>query len=169
MSLTLRRQHIWFKFALGPALGAALLPLIVALLHLMPPQGQRAADAAMAPGRAVTAATMEHGAHRDGVHGRAAPDGAPSLHGSHHATVTCGPPSEGVADGERPASPSARPHCPLCLWLQAFHILPPPNAPVVACLPSEATDIFAPLDLRLDGARLTQLPQARAPPSSPIA
>jgi DNA-binding transcriptional LysR family regulator len=126
------------RIGFGAAFVTALLPVLVALLHLLPPAVH-----------VEPKAHHHHAAHVGLVHGQA------------HAAVEYQAPDT-PRDGE---SRSKIGHCPLCLWLQGFHALPAPDAiaaPVagiaVIALPWHAPAFVA--------IRVSVTAQPRAPPVS---
>ncbi len=143
------RKSIWFKIGVAPALGVALLPLLIALLHLAP----------------VDAATMAAHHESEPYHHTAASE-TRAAEGEVVATLDedCHPPGEPCDDDPLPRSTGE--HCPLCLWLQGLHALPAPAAPALR-LPSTHVVVVQRYDAPRDHSVTRTTSQPRAPPLSP--
>jgi hypothetical protein len=127
-----------FRIGLGAAFVTALLPVLVALLHLLPP--------------AIHAEPKEH--HHHAAH-------VGLVHGQAHAAAEYQAPDTS-RDGE---SRSKIGHCPLCFWLQGSHALPPPDT--IAAPAAVATAIALPWhEPTFVAIRLSITAQPRAPPVS---
>jgi hypothetical protein len=142
------RRSIWFRLGLAPAFGAGLLPLLIALFHLAP------ASAMMMAGHHASephhhAATVE----------AAAADDAPAA-----IDEDCHPPGEPCDDHPLPSSIGE--HCPLCLWLQGFHVLPAPVMPALR-LPASRVIVVHRYDAPRGHSVVQTTSQPRAPPISP--
>lgn len=153
------KREFWLKLGLWPAVFVALAPMVVALLHLAPmapPSGRPAVHHAAEhqPKRQA----HHHHDHAAGAHDIAAlDDAAPE---DRHAAAA--PPETQPADTP---SHHARPHCPLCLWLQGFHALPAPEA-IVLRRQQERAVALVQRDTPFRIAAIRATAQARAPPAS---
>lgn len=146
------RKSIWFKIGLAPALGVALLPLFVALLHLMP-----------------ASAMMMAAHHTETIqHDDSATGAIPNIVSASVAAIDedCHPPGEPCDDDPLPRGTGA--HCPLCLWLQGLHALPAPAAPALR-LPSTHVVVVQRYDAPRNRSVVYTTSQPRAPPISPTA
>jgi hypothetical protein len=132
------KRVIWLKIGTWPAFCAALLPVLVALLHLMP---------------AMAAGPVGHSEHHE--HAAVAGEGVAL---QNH----CHPPDEPRDD----APQKGMAHCPLCLWLQAFHALPAPLATALP-LPSAQPFVVTRREQPVACSSLHVFSQPRAPPISP--
>jgi hypothetical protein len=129
------KRAIWLKIGTWPAFCAALLPVLVALLHLAPAIAAGPAGPYGHVARAGEGAALQNYCH---------PPNEPRD----------GAPQKGVA------------HCPLCLWLQAFHALPAPLATALP-VPSAQPFIVTRREQPVARSSLRVFSQPRAPPISP--
>jgi hypothetical protein len=151
------RRTVWFRTGLGPAFFAALLPILVALFHLAPPAlgGEPAAH-------------HGHAGHGSAAHGTADMAlAADDEDDCHPADTSAGQqPGSDQQSGEQQRRPG--PHCPLCLWLKAFHALPAPEA-VILRLQNGGEPIVPRREPPARSAAIDTTAQPRAPPHSPAA
>jgi hypothetical protein len=151
-------RTIWLKIGVWPAFGAALLPMLVALFHLMP---------AMAYGPAFP--SQPQPAHH-AQHQSAASDVSLAAASSDTQTAVnenCHLPGQAGDTAPRGTVPRDRGmHCPLCLWLQGFHALPAPIAPGLR-MPSVQIVMAQRHEVPAGRFFLQFTSQARAPPFSP--
>lgn len=143
-------RAIWLKWGLWPAMIVALAPIAIALLHLLP---------------AATAAEQPIAVQRPVLEQRSAHHGEPR-------TITVAEFDALIAaDAEhcspQPGAPAhqTQPSCPLCYWLQGFHVLPSPDGPLLA-LPRRHVLTFITRDLALSITTFRLAAQPRAPPDS---
>lgn len=152
-----RWSTIWLKTGLVPAFCAALLPVVVALFHLMPAMAY-----APAPHPAATHHAAAHHSHEH--HGEADAESAvAAMEPAAAVEEDCHPPGEPCDD---PPSHRMGPHCPLCLWLQGLHVLPAPVAPALR-LPSTRAVIVERYEAPTVRSFAQSSSQPRAPPISP--
>jgi hypothetical protein len=128
------------RVGLWPALATALLPVIVALFHLLP----------SAHGTQPAAHHASHAIH-------AAAEAAPTAADD----PDCHPP--GAPCDEQPRR--APGHCPLCFWLQGIHALPAPDA-LPAPQPGRVALVLPWHRPQLVAIRHAIAAQPRAPPGS---
>lgn len=147
------RNSICFKIGLASAFGVALLPLFVALLHLMP------ASAMMPMAHHAAAVHREHDDHTTGA--------MPDVASASAAVIDedCHPPGEPCDDDPLPPR-SMGAHCPLCLWLQGLHALPAPAAPALR-LPTTHVVMVQRYEAPRDHSVTHTTSQPRAPPITP--
>lgn len=142
-------RALWFRIGLGVAFATAVLPVLVALLHLMPvevrdaPAHQPHAQPMHAAAVGTHAEMPAHKAHQ------------------HEAPVA---PLRDTSDSPRDEQPwQAAGHCPLCFWLQGLHALPAPDASPVP-LPSGIAAALPRYEPSVRDARFATNTQPRAPP-----
>lgn len=136
-------QASWRRIGLGAAFVTALLPVLVALLHLLPP--------------AVHAAPNAH--HQHASHAALVYD--------HPSAAEYQTPPDAPRHGD---SRSSVGHCPLCFWLQGFHALPAPDVVAATPLPSGTARALPWHEPDFVLVRLSGATQPRAPPISlPVA
>jgi hypothetical protein len=146
-------RTIWLKTGVWPAFGAALLPMLVALFHLMPAMGYGPASPAQPQ--------PAHHAH----HQNTASDVDLAAASSDTQTAfneSCHPPGQPCDTAPRDRGM----HCPLCLWLQGFHALPAPIAPALR-MPSVQIVMVQRHEVPAGRSFIQFTSQARAPPLSP--
>ena len=148
------RQRTWLKLGVWPAGLSALLPVVVALFHLMPVMA--AAPAAHPPSSHHEQAHHEPMHH--GAHGEA--NAAAAVHNA-EASLPADP-----SDGRAPHH--NRPHCPLCFFLQGLHALPAPQAPALR-LPSARAVMVERYEAPRRHIATVTTSQPRAPPLFPSA
>lgn len=149
-------RPLWFRIGLGSAFVTALLPVLVALFHLLP-----AAQSAMPAAHSAAASPHhQHAAH----HEHAAPlEVAVVL--AKASQADCSP--SGAPCDQPPRH--AVGHCPLCFWLQGLHALPAPDV-AAAPLPSGTAQTLPGYEPVFAGTHLFVATQPRAPPISlPVA
>lgn len=130
-------RALWFRIGLGAAFVTALLPVFVALIHLAP------------------TASAEPSSHH---HRHVLPAEAGMLAAA--IEPDCHPP--GIPCDEQPQQRSD--HCPLCLWLQGFHVLPAPGA---TATPPNGSAMALPWHESVSlSLRISITTQPRAPPVS---
>lgn len=150
--MRMARKSTWFRIGLASAFAVALLPLVVALLHLMP------ASAMMPMKHHAAAAHHEHEDHASGAVPDMVAASAKVIDGD------CHPPGEPCPDD--PLPPGMGAHCPLCLWLQGLHALPAPAAPALR-LPTTHAVVVQRYEAPRDHSLTYATSQPRAPPISP--
>jgi hypothetical protein len=134
------KRTIWLKIGTWPAFCAALLPVLVALLHLMP---------------AITAMPASHHEHQE----HAALVGESAAHQG-----DCHPPDEPCDDTPQ----KGLAHCPLCFWLQGFHALPAPVTAALS-VPTARPFVVTRHEQPIARSSHNISSQPRAPPISPAA
>jgi len=142
------KQRTWLKIGVWPAGLSALLPVVVALFHLMP---------ATMPAMAVTPTAHQPSSHHEQPHHGAASDNLAAI-----AVEDCHPSDE--SDGGAPHNTG--PHCPLCFFLQGLHALPAPQAPALR-LPSARVVMVGRYESPTGNFDIRPTSQPRAPPVSP--
>lgn len=154
------RTKICLKIGLIPAFCSALLPVVVALFHLMPVMMM---PAMMPPSMAVPLAPMAHHASaRHEHHNQTAVEMASAdLESVAAVDEACHPPGEPCDDPPRTMGM----HCPFCLWLQGFHALPAPVAPALR-LPSTSIAVVPRYEAPITRHITQSTSQPRAPPIS---
>ena len=148
------RQRTWLKMGVWPAGLSALLPIVVALFHLMPVM-------------AVVPAAPPPVSHHEAAHHQ------PMHHGDHgKASASLAAhqveDSQPAADSHGGAPHNNRPHCPLCYFLQGLHALPAPQAPALR-LPAARSVIVERYEAPIRRSATITTSQPRAPPPSPTA
>lgn len=129
-------QASWRRIGLAASFVIALLPVLVALLHLLPP--------------AVHAEPKAH--HQHARHAGLVYDPSPAAEYQTPDTPR---------DGD---SRSSVGHCPLCFWLQGFHALPTPDVVAATPLRSGTARALPWHESDFVLLRLSSATQPRAPP-----